>query len=233
MAVGGIGAALPRLEDARLLQGQGRYSDDFTHEGQARAFVLRSPHPHARIVSIDSSAARAMPGVLLILTGADVAAEGLKPIPHIPQAQSPPDIRLDNLDGSPHLVEQPPILAIDTVRFVGEGGGLRRRRDGGARQGRRRGDRDRLREPGPDRRHRRRCAGRQSDRRPARASPRPIMSCGSRPPSSGSPACRWSRAPRSATTIPRPGATRSMPAAAPSCGQRRRSRSSSASRPRR
>jgi aerobic carbon-monoxide dehydrogenase large subunit len=120
MAVGGIGAALPRLEDARLLRGRGRYSDDFIHEGQARGFVLRSPHPHARIVSIDSAAARAMPGVLLILTGADVAAEGLKPIPHIPQAQSPPDIRLDNLDGSPHLVEQPPILAIDTVRFVGE-----------------------------------------------------------------------------------------------------------------
>ncbi len=120
MAVGGIGAALPRLEDARLLRGRGRYSDDFIHEGQARGFVLRSPHPHARIVSIDSDAARAMPGVLLILTGADVAAEGLKPIPHIPQAQSPPDIRLDNLDGSPHLVEQPPILAIDTVRFVGE-----------------------------------------------------------------------------------------------------------------
>ncbi len=116
----GIGVALPRLEDARLLRGQGSYSDDFTHKDQARAFVLRSPHPHARIVSIDTAAARAMPGVLLILTGADVAAEGLKPIPHIPQAQSPPDIRLDNLDGSPHLVEQPPILAIDTVRFVGE-----------------------------------------------------------------------------------------------------------------
>jgi len=116
----GIGAALPRLEDARLLRGQGSYSDDVTHDGQARAVVLRSPHPHARIVSIDAAAARALPGVLLILTGADVAAEGLKPIPHIPQAQSPPDIRLDNLDGSPHLVEQPPILAIDTVRFAGE-----------------------------------------------------------------------------------------------------------------
>src|SRR5471032_732648 len=121
MADGGIGAALPRFEDARLLQGQGQYSDDFNHEDQARAFVLRLPHPHARIVSIDAAAARKMPGVLLVLTGADVAAEGLKPIPHIPQAQSPPDIRLDNLDGSPHLVEQPPILAVDTVRFVGEG----------------------------------------------------------------------------------------------------------------
>jgi carbon-monoxide dehydrogenase large subunit len=120
MAEGGIGAALPRLEDARLLRGQGQYSDDFNHDGQARAFVLRSPYPHARIVSLDAEAARKMPGVLLVLTGADVTAEGLKPIPHVPQAQSPPDIRLDNLDGSPHLVEQPSILAVGTVRHVGE-----------------------------------------------------------------------------------------------------------------
>jgi carbon-monoxide dehydrogenase large subunit len=83
--------------------------------------VLRSPRAHARIVSIDAAAARKMPGVLAVLTGADVAAEGLKPIHHIPQAQSPPDIKLDNTDGSPHLVVRPPILAIDTVRFVGEG----------------------------------------------------------------------------------------------------------------
>ena len=117
----GIGASLPRLEDARLLTGQGRYSDDFSLPGQAYAVVLRSPHAHARIVSIDAEAARKMPGVLLVLTGADVEAEALKPIPHIPQAMSPPDIRLDNLDGSPHLIEQPPILAVDTARFTGEG----------------------------------------------------------------------------------------------------------------
>src|SRR5476649_948953 len=120
MAQGGIGASLPRLEDARLLTGRGCYSDDFILPGQVYAFVLRSPHAHARIVSIDTTVARKMPGVLLVLTGADVAADGLKPIPHIPQAMSPPDIRLDNLDGSPHLVELPSILAIDTVRFVGE-----------------------------------------------------------------------------------------------------------------
>ena len=118
---GGIGAALPRLEDARLLTGQGRYSDDFSAPDQVYGVVLRSPHAHARIVSIDTTAASAMPGVLAVLTGADVAAEGLKPIHHIPQAQSPPDIKLDNTDGSPHLVVRPPILAIDAVRFVGEG----------------------------------------------------------------------------------------------------------------
>jgi aerobic carbon-monoxide dehydrogenase large subunit len=121
MADRGIGASLPRLEDARLLTGQGRYSDDFTLPGQAYAVVLRSPHAHARIVSIDTTAARVLPGVLAVLTGADVAAEGLKPIHHIPQAQSPPDIKLGNTDGTPHLVVRPPILAIDTVRFVGEG----------------------------------------------------------------------------------------------------------------
>jgi carbon-monoxide dehydrogenase large subunit len=117
----GIGASLPRLEDARLLTGSGCYSDDFTLPNQARGFVLRSTHAHACLVSVDIEAARKMPGVLLILTGADVLAEGLKPIPHIPQAMSPPDIRLDNLDGSPHLLERPMILATDSVRFVGEG----------------------------------------------------------------------------------------------------------------
>jgi len=121
MAGNGIGASLPRLEDARLLTGGGCYSDDFTLPNQARGFVLRSTHAHARIVSIDAGAALQMPGVLLVLTGADVLAEGLKPIPHIPQAMSPPDIRLDNLDGSPHLLERPMILATDSVRFVGEG----------------------------------------------------------------------------------------------------------------
>jgi carbon-monoxide dehydrogenase large subunit len=117
----GIGAPLRRLEDARLLLGQGTYSDDFTLPGQTHGIVLRSPHPHARIVSIDTLAAMKMPGVLLVLTGADVLAEGLQPIPHIPQAMSPPDIRLDNLDGSPHLLERPMILATDSVRFAGEG----------------------------------------------------------------------------------------------------------------
>ena len=62
-AGGGIGASLPRLEDARLLTGQGRYSDDFSLPGQAYAVVLRSPHAHARIVSLDTTAARRMPGV--------------------------------------------------------------------------------------------------------------------------------------------------------------------------
>jgi carbon-monoxide dehydrogenase large subunit len=120
MRNGKIGAPLRRLEDARLLTGRGCYSDDFTLPNQARSYVLRSPHPHARIVSIDMECAAKMPGVLLILTGTDVVADGLKPIPHIPTAMSPPDIALYNLDGSELMLERPMILAIETVRHVGE-----------------------------------------------------------------------------------------------------------------
>ena len=120
MKASGIGAALARLEDARLLRGEGCYSDDFRLPGQVYAMVVRSLHPHARIVAIDAYPARKMPGVLAVLTGADVVAEGLKPVPHAPQAMSPPDIRLDNADGTPHRIVRPPILATDTVRFVGQ-----------------------------------------------------------------------------------------------------------------
>src|SRR5436305_14766419 len=79
-----IGQPLRRKEDLRLLTGSGRYSDDVSLSGQAYAFVLRSPHAHARIRSIDTAAARAMPGVLAVLTGADIKAAGLKDIPHTP-----------------------------------------------------------------------------------------------------------------------------------------------------
>ena len=120
MARSGIGIALPRLEDSRLLTGRGCYSDDFTLPGQVYAVVLRSPHAHARIASIDAAAARALPGVLAVLTGADVMVEGLRPIPHIPAALSPPDIKLPNLDGTPHKIVQPMVLAVEAARYVGE-----------------------------------------------------------------------------------------------------------------
>src|ERR1700730_14076908 len=77
-----IGQALPRKEDARLLTGGGRYSDDIDLPGQAYATFVRSPHAHAHILAVDTAAARAMPGVLAVLTGADAAADGLSPIPH-------------------------------------------------------------------------------------------------------------------------------------------------------
>ena len=76
-----IGQPVSRLEDPRLLKGLGRYVDDLDLPGQAHAFILRSPHAHARIRAIDADAAAAMPGVLGVLTGADCAADGLGHLP--------------------------------------------------------------------------------------------------------------------------------------------------------
>src|SRR5580765_4619524 len=116
-----IGQPLRRKEDLRLLTGSGRYSDDVSLPGQAYAFVLRSPHAHARIRSIDTTAARAMPGVLVVLTGADVKAAGLKDIPHTPIPSKPPaDILLINRDGSAHGYAPQELLPTDRVRYVGQ-----------------------------------------------------------------------------------------------------------------
>ena len=81
-AFGSIGHPIRRKEDARLLTGKGRFTDDFSVEGQTYAAMVRSPYPHARIVRIDSAAAEAMPGVLGVFTGAQCKADGIKPIPH-------------------------------------------------------------------------------------------------------------------------------------------------------
>ena len=67
-----IGKPLPRKEDERLITGKGRFTDDFNLDGQAYAVMVRSPYPHARIVAIDAAAAKAMPGVLGVFTGADL-----------------------------------------------------------------------------------------------------------------------------------------------------------------
>ncbi|MFO1079304.1 MAG: xanthine dehydrogenase family protein molybdopterin-binding subunit [Reyranellaceae bacterium] len=115
-----IGASLPRLEDARLLTGGGRFADDVALPGQAFGTVVRSPHAHARLVAIDLSAALRLPGVLAILTADDAAADGLQPIPHTPSAQSPPDLLLVNRDGSPPRIVRPDVLAVERVRHVGE-----------------------------------------------------------------------------------------------------------------
>ena len=73
----GFGKPVRRAEDARLLVGAGRYSDDLSLPGQVHAALVRSPHAHARIRSIDAAAALAMRGVVAVLTGADAAADGL------------------------------------------------------------------------------------------------------------------------------------------------------------
>jgi carbon-monoxide dehydrogenase large subunit len=75
MSATGIGASVRRKEDQRFITGKGHYTDDVNRPGQGHAYFLRSPHAHAKIKSIDSKAAAAMPGVLAVLTGADLAAD--------------------------------------------------------------------------------------------------------------------------------------------------------------
>jgi CO/xanthine dehydrogenase Mo-binding subunit len=68
-----IGRSMKRVEDPRLLTGHGTYADDVHLPAMAHAAVLRSPHAHARITSIDTSRAKALPGVILVMTGAEAA----------------------------------------------------------------------------------------------------------------------------------------------------------------
>jgi carbon-monoxide dehydrogenase large subunit len=75
MSATGIGAAVRRKEDQRFITGKGHYTDDVNRPGQCHAYFLRSPHAHATIKSIDGKAAAAMPGVLAVLTGAELAAD--------------------------------------------------------------------------------------------------------------------------------------------------------------
>jgi carbon-monoxide dehydrogenase large subunit len=101
-----------RLEDARMLKGAGRYVSDWNAEGQAYGHFLRSDRPHAKIVSIDVSGATAMPGVIAVLTGADVLAAGHKPMP----AAAPMKGRGD----SDQILPPRYALSADRVRYVGE-----------------------------------------------------------------------------------------------------------------
>ncbi|HET7199298.1 MAG TPA: xanthine dehydrogenase family protein molybdopterin-binding subunit [Burkholderiales bacterium] len=116
----GIGAPVLRKEDARLLVGKGCYSDDVSLAGQAYAVMVRSPHAHARIERIDAAAACSMPGVLAVLTGADFLKDGHKPIPHRPFSASPPDVSLQNRDGSEIFIAPHYPLPADRARFAGE-----------------------------------------------------------------------------------------------------------------
>src|SRR5215831_5666203 len=76
----GIGAPLRRREDPRFLTGRGRFVADIALPGMLHCVLVRSPHGHARIRSIDTAAAGAMPGVVAVLTGADMAADGMAPM---------------------------------------------------------------------------------------------------------------------------------------------------------
>src|SRR6266702_2462971 len=95
----GIGQPVRRKEDLRLVKGQGRYAADEDLPGQAHAVMVRSPHAHARIRSIEIAKAMAVPGVLTVLTGRDLIADGLKPIPHKPWSQHPAEMTLKGREG--------------------------------------------------------------------------------------------------------------------------------------
>ena len=81
MADGGIGTALTRREDHRFLTGRGAYVDDMNRPGQAHAALVRSPHAHAKVKSIDAKAALTAPGVVAVFTGADLEADGIGGLP--------------------------------------------------------------------------------------------------------------------------------------------------------
>ncbi len=113
----GIGAALPRVEDHRLVTGQGRFSDDISRDDQLHAVMVRSPHPHGELIAIDATAARAMQGVHAVLTGADWLDEGLNPMP---AWGNPKDVELKNRDGSDIFYTPLYPVVVDRIRRAGE-----------------------------------------------------------------------------------------------------------------
>src|SRR5947209_12918747 len=108
----GIGQPVPREEDPYLVRGAGRYVDDVAPTGVARAYLLRSPHSHARIRTIDTAPAKTLPGVLLVLAGNDPAVLALG----LQQPWHPRKRR----DGSPAFISPQPLLAREHVRYIGD-----------------------------------------------------------------------------------------------------------------
>ena len=107
-----IGQGVSRLEDPRLLRGGGQYMDDLNIPEITHAFILRSPHAHARIQSINTKVAENMPGVLAVLTGADYLNDGLSPIACAMPLKRP--------DGSPFYSPPNYPLVIDKARMAGD-----------------------------------------------------------------------------------------------------------------
>jgi carbon-monoxide dehydrogenase large subunit len=112
MVENGIGAAVRRKEDYRFITGSGNYTDDINRPNQVYAVIIRSPLPHAKIASIDSAEALARDDVVAVLTGADMADDGVGGLPC--------GWGINNKDGSPMAEPGHPPLALDTVRYVGD-----------------------------------------------------------------------------------------------------------------
>jgi carbon-monoxide dehydrogenase large subunit len=112
MAAPLVGQSVKRKEDFRFITGQGRYTDDLTKPGQTHAAFVRSPYAHARIRGIDAAVARRVPGVVAVLTGADLEADGIKGLIC--------GWMVHSKDGSPMKMGGHPALALNTVRHVGD-----------------------------------------------------------------------------------------------------------------
>ena len=108
----GSGRSVLRVEDDKLLKGEGIFTDDVAPPDQLHVVFLRSPHAHARLAAVDTKAAAAMPGVAAVITGEDLVRAGVKPLP------SSADFK--RADGSPSASPPRHALAAGIVRFVGE-----------------------------------------------------------------------------------------------------------------
>ena len=108
----GVGQPVRRKEDDTLVRGKGKYTDDFNLPGQAYAWIVRSSHAHGIIRGIDTSAAKAMPGVLGVWTGTDLAAANYGPFTC--------GLPLKSRDGTPLLQTNRTALMTDKVRYVGD-----------------------------------------------------------------------------------------------------------------
>ena len=108
----GIGQSVPRKEDGRFITGKGRYTDDIKQVGQTHAYFVRSPHAHADVVNIDVEEALAAPGVIAVLIGADVTADGLGGLPC--------GWMIHSKDGSEMKQPHHPVLADKRVHYLGE-----------------------------------------------------------------------------------------------------------------
>ncbi len=108
----GLAQPVRRVEDPRLLKGNGRYTDDIVLPGMLWGAVLRSPHAAAKLGAVDTAAAIAIPGVVAVYTGADLAADDIGGLPCA--------IPLKNRDGTPRMDPPHPVLAASAVRHVGD-----------------------------------------------------------------------------------------------------------------
>ena len=112
MTENGIGASVRHKEDVRFLTGKGNYADDVNVIGQTHAYFVRSPHAHATINNIDTSVVSVSDGVIVVLTGEDLAADGIEPLIS--------GVNVTSDDGEPHKAPAHPALAQGKVNYVGD-----------------------------------------------------------------------------------------------------------------